>query len=149
MHSPALDCSVPHRLLLDAAGPLQQYHPTFLAALLLSGKRALAAAVLQRLTAWLAALQQHGECGAAGGEAAASLPPSPQMSSTPPGAHSLGAHGGGAAGAGDLPTPLFAGQSESENTVMCMACARWAPPRLKLPNPLLQACLWLTWLIQS
>ena len=62
------------RLLLDCAGPLPQYHPTFLAALLLSGKRAVAAAVFQRLAAWLSALQQQADAGL---EAAALPPPSP------------------------------------------------------------------------
>lgn len=96
------------RLLLDVAGPLPQYHPTFLAALLLSGKRGLAAAVLQRLTAWLVALQQHADAGGASGDAAASAPPSPQLGGTPPGASSLGGHDG-TAGGSDLPTPQFAG----------------------------------------
>ena len=90
------------------AGPLPQYHPTFLAALLLSGKRSLAAAVLQRLAAWLTALQQHADAGGSSGDAAASLPPSPQLVGTPPGASSLGGNES-TAGISDLPTPQFAG----------------------------------------
>ena len=50
------------RRLLELSGPLPQYHPTFLAALLLAGRPGAAVAVLQRLTAWLAALRlQQGE----------------------------------------------------------------------------------------
>ncbi len=91
------------------AGPLPQYHPTFLAALMLSGKRSLAAAVLQRLAAWLTALQQHADAGGTSGDAAASLPPSPQLVGTPQGASSLGGHDS-ASGGSELPMPQFAGQ---------------------------------------
>ena len=65
------------RLLLESAGPLPQYHPSFLSALLLAGKRDAAAAVFQRLTLWLAALQQQAEANAVAD--AGVQPPSPSM----------------------------------------------------------------------
>ena len=85
-------------MLLESGGPLPQYHPCFLAALLLSGKRALAAAVLQHLEAWLAALQQHAQ--AAEADPTSQQPPSP-------GVHIAG--GGSSA----VATPLFSGDSYS------------------------------------
>ncbi|KAL4433701.1 hypothetical protein ABPG75_000142 [Micractinium tetrahymenae] len=81
------------RLLLNCAGPLPQYHPSFLAALLLAGKRGMAAAVFQRLVAWLTALQRQAEAAALGD--AGVQPPSPGM-------HMAGV-------ASDQPAPSFAG----------------------------------------
>ena len=98
-------------MLLDAAGPLPQYHPTFLAALLLSGKRAMAAAVLQRLAAWLTALRQHAEASGGEGGTAASQPPSPEEhgSGTSPAVDGLQ----GSAGGAELSAPLFSGASHT------------------------------------
>lgn len=93
------------RLLLESAGPLPQYHPRFLAALLLSGKYTAAAAVLQRLAAWLIALRQHEDTAKAAGEVALHHPPSP-------GVHvALTAAGSdGNADSSDLPAPLFSSE---------------------------------------
>jgi hypothetical protein len=96
------------RLLLDAAGPLPQYHPSFLAALLLSGKHKAVSTILGRLEAWLAALrQQSGEGEEAAGDAALQQPASPV-----PGAHIAGGDGLAAGMAGG-PLPSFAGNGFS------------------------------------
>lgn len=50
---------LPRRWVLERAGPLPQYHPAALAALLLAGRPGAAAAVLGALLAWVRALRQH------------------------------------------------------------------------------------------
>jgi hypothetical protein len=105
------------RLLLECGGPLPQYHPTFLAALLLSSKHAMAAAILQRLAAWLAALRQHTQA-AAGAEGEAE-----PLSPLSPGTHVKGAWAAasgarnGAGSSRQLPTPVFSGG----------LCEGWSP----------------------
>ena len=98
------------RLLLEACGPLPQYHPSFLAALLLAGKPAAAAAILQRLATWLAALQaQQREAEvAASAEGSGATPP------LSPGApFGAVAEQAGAEGGGELPPPMFPGELAS------------------------------------
>ena len=105
------------RLLLECGGPLPQYHPTFLAALLLSSKHAMAAAILQRLAAWLAALQQHTQAAAgAEGEAEPLSPLSPGTHVNGAWAAASGARNG-AGSSRQLPTPVFSGG----------LCEGWSP----------------------
>lgn len=47
------------RLLLETTGPLPQYHPSFLKALLLAGKFSAAANILWRLCAWVATIKAN------------------------------------------------------------------------------------------
>ena len=145
------------RLLLECGGPLPQYHPTFLAALLLSGKHAKAAAILQRLTAWLAALRQHTQTDATTEGEAEPLSP------LSPGTHVNGtwaAASGACNGAGNsrqLPLPLFSGgmcegwsQCGRQILEMChqVICLAHPCPDLRCVALLLvfvQVCHWRSW----
>jgi len=105
------------RLLLARTGPLPQYHPNFLAALLLAGKRTVAAAVFQRLAMWLTALQQQAMASLAD---AGQQPPSPS-----PGTHVAGLEAADANRSGTgVPLPMFAGgwAAHGTHTVASMVC---------------------------
>jgi hypothetical protein len=113
---------------LAQAGPLPQYHPAMLAALVLAGKAQAAAAVLHALLAWMQALRQHAAAQQAQRAAAAAELSGAEGEAGRPrigeGSPARLTPRGGAQGAGRGAAPAYKGGSVSSLSV-CLSGGPW------------------------